>query len=308
MHGTDVTVVLQARGDSALLPMSLAHLEVQTFPAGRFEVVVVDQSESQETRRVLARYAESAPVRTRWYRCPERGAAAARNLGVEHATGVWVVFLDEDLLARPTLVERHVQEQKRHGGECAIRGSIKHHPQVDPRVLTRWYELPPAVSLQQDQPLRFLDWRAFNLSLPRQAIMEAGGFDERPNLDGAEDLDLAWRLEQGGMPGFFSDKAPAFTWRPTTVESEMDIYYGLGYALHGLLERTASDILRQRYRPFLSRRQAMIDAFVSPIFGSIASQFAATSSFFAAFCHRTLRHALWQGHRDAIRGRPRRQG
>lgn len=306
MRGTDFTVVLLARGSSDLLPISLAHLELQTFPAARFEVLIVNEGAAEDSRKLLERYAASAPFRTRVLYCDEGVSARARNMAVENASGDWILFLDDDLLVGPSLVECHAREQERHGGSCALRGRIQQHPQLDPRVLTRRHELRPFSELRDDQPLRFLDWRADNLSLRRQDIVDANGFDEDPNLDGFEDVELAWRIEEKGVRGFYSDKPHAFAWQPTTVELEIARYYDLGYALHALLEKTESDVIRQRYGPFLSPWRARLDSITAPLCGVVAPLFPSTSSAFTRLCWKALRHAAWQGQHDAAIGHPRR--
>jgi heme exporter protein C len=61
------------------------------------EVVVVDQSDSYDTRRLLAREAPSVRI----VASEPRGLAAARNIGVAHAQGETIAFTDDDCEVRP---------------------------------------------------------------------------------------------------------------------------------------------------------------------------------------------------------------
>ena len=303
VEATDVTVVMLTRNRADLLPLSLAHLEVQTFPSGRFEILVVDQGSTDGTAAILERYSGGAPVRTRYLAVESQGPVAARNRGLELATGRWVLFLDDDLLAGPNLVKAHVAAQNQRDGACAVVGRVDPHPQIAPATFIRRYELDPSRRLRQGQPLRFLDWRAWNLSLPRTELLEAGGFDEGFLLPGLEDLELAWRLESGGLSGVYDEEARAYVWRPTTVEAEHERAYAEGYSLHTVLEKTRSDIVRERYLPRLSARSALAAALFLPVEYRACGALAPDTRLFRFLFRRVLHGAFSRGYKDASSGR-----
>ncbi len=62
----------------------------QTHPA--FEVIVVDDGSTDRTRQALEPFAD----RVRYFYQPNRGAAQARNRGLDAAQGEWIAFLDAD--------------------------------------------------------------------------------------------------------------------------------------------------------------------------------------------------------------------
>ena len=80
-----------------------SHIEAMLKSVARqsvkIELIVVDDGSTDETAEICRRYALENPnivcISTK-----NRGAGAARNTGVEHAGGDFVIFLDsDDLLA-----------------------------------------------------------------------------------------------------------------------------------------------------------------------------------------------------------------
>jgi Glycosyl transferase family 2 len=91
-----VTVILASRDRGALLPRAIRSVLGQSYP--RKELVVVDDGSGDDTPEVLATFAAQG-VRT--VRTDGVGASAARNRGLEEATGDAVTYLDDDNVMHP---------------------------------------------------------------------------------------------------------------------------------------------------------------------------------------------------------------
>jgi glycosyltransferase involved in cell wall biosynthesis len=305
---TDATVILVTGGAGELFPLAAGHLEQQTFPSARFEVIVADVSAEGATAERAGRYADGAPMRIQCIHIPGATVSGARNRALDAARGAYVVFLDDDLLASPELVEAHVRAQERQPGGLVIAGNIERHPQIAPRALTRLHDPTGAGGFVPNQPLRFIDWRCHNASIPRERIVRAGGFDEGFARPGMEDLDLAWRLERDGLTGRFTQGARAFTWIATSLEREADWHYDRGHGLHRLLERTDSDLVRRRYKTVISRTAGLLRMTTVPACTLVASGLAGAFPAHQAACRQLLLQAMHRGYRDAASGRPPRTG
>lgn len=306
MEAVDVTIGLVVRNVSPALPKVLAHLEQQSYPASRFEVVVADWQSTDDTPDVLSRHSESSPVKIRIVNADVPTLPAARNLVLRESRGHWVILLDSELLASPKLVESHVRAQDQHGGDCVVVGRIEPHPQTGPRSRLRGFIAPDAGPFAHGQPLRFLDWRCWNLSAPRLLLVEAGGFDETMALPGLEDVELAWRLERSGMHGFFSENAIAYSWRELTIDRELELRYSEGFTLWHVLDKTGSDILANRYLGPGGRSWSVPALMFAPMYRRICHSLSLPSGPYDWVCRRMARTAVIQGYRDAKRGRPPR--
>ena len=92
----DVTVVVIAYNDAARLPRAVASVLRQSHRA--VEVVVVDDCSTDGTGAVADRLAAAHPDRVRAVHLETNsgGCSRPRNVGVEHARGDYVMFLDSD--------------------------------------------------------------------------------------------------------------------------------------------------------------------------------------------------------------------
>ena len=90
------SMVTAAYNVSRYLPEFFASIEKQTFDLSRLQLVVVDDGSSDDTLSKVRAWAENAPCEVVVLTQENAGQAAARNAGLERATGTWVTFTDPD--------------------------------------------------------------------------------------------------------------------------------------------------------------------------------------------------------------------
>ena len=85
-----VSVVIPAFNSAEFIADALASVAQQDYP--HIEIIVVDDGSTDATREIVARVAPHARLLTQ----ANKGSGAARNLGIQSATGKYVAFLDAD--------------------------------------------------------------------------------------------------------------------------------------------------------------------------------------------------------------------
>ncbi len=98
------SVVIPVFNRADMLREVLAGLAGQTLAANSFEVLVCDDGSSEPLEATISSFSRSLP-HIRLLQQPNRGPAAARNLGIAHAAGDIVVFLDSDVIPAAGVVE-----------------------------------------------------------------------------------------------------------------------------------------------------------------------------------------------------------
>jgi glycosyltransferase involved in cell wall biosynthesis len=110
----EVTGIIIVHNGEAFLDEAITSVRSQTFPG--WELVIVDDG-STDTSAEIARRHEAADGRIRLIRHPDgrrHGMSATRNLGLEHARGEYVGFLDADDVWCPTKLEEQLDVFRRH--------------------------------------------------------------------------------------------------------------------------------------------------------------------------------------------------
>ncbi len=207
----ELSVILCSYNRRAILRECLDALQSQTA-AGRFEVVVVDDGSDDGTREMLDAYRFAVPHRV--VHRANGGLAAARNTALAAARGRLLLFINDDTIAWPDLVERHLERHAALGpGLHSVLGSFEQPREALANSLTRLLEITPYVFcyplMEAGRTYGWNRWWTCNVSVPARAVHEAGGFDESFRQYGCEDSDLAIRLERLGADVVYDPGARA---------------------------------------------------------------------------------------------------
>jgi glycosyltransferase involved in cell wall biosynthesis len=203
-----VSVVVPTYNRLPRLRRVLAALDDQTYPSDQFEVIVVSDGSTDGTDEFLATAQRRYDLRS--IRQANQGPAVARNQGVAAARAPLVLFVDDDVVATPRLLEEHVESHDAASDDAVVIGPMITPPDFAMRPWVEWeqsmlYKQYHALSTGVYAPT-FRQFYTGNASLPRRRFIAAGGFD--PRFRRAEDVELAYRLDRDGV---------RWVWNPDAV-------------------------------------------------------------------------------------------
>jgi GT2 family glycosyltransferase len=208
-----VVVVNYRRADDTLACLQgLAGLD---WPVDRLEVVVVDNASADGS---ADRIRAAAPQATVVVSPTNLGFAGGCNLGVEHSTGAYLAFLNNDARPDPAWVRAAVRvlDQDRTIGAVASKVLDWEGTHVDyvDGALT-WYGMgykrevgrPDSPDLDRAQDVLFGTGAA--MFVRADLFRQVGGFDDRFFMF-YEDVDLGWRLNLLGHRVRYVPESRAF--------------------------------------------------------------------------------------------------
>jgi len=187
----ELCVVVLSYGKAELLRACLEALRHQTVQAS--EVIVVVCGASDATRAMLDSFVSRFRLRVIWQIGSSPGAA--RNRAVEATAAHYCLFLDDDVIADSRLVAEHLRVQRQGPGVAGLGQLIARlPPSADGFARYVAQEWDHHTRLQEGaQAPSCADCSSANLSVPRLALLKAGGFVDS---SGAE---LGYRLERQGL-------------------------------------------------------------------------------------------------------------
>ena len=167
-------MIVPTRGRPDYLRVTLASLAAQDLGEGAYEVVVVDDGPSADTRAI----AEDAPGPVRYVeREGVPGLNSARNTGIAAAGSDLIVLVDDDVEAPPSWLPALLEGRRRHPEALCFGGPIELRLEGS-RLRMCGREPPPLTNLDggpEDREIELV-WGA-NMALDRRALELAGMFD-----------------------------------------------------------------------------------------------------------------------------------
>ncbi|MBM3270084.1 MAG: glycosyltransferase [Candidatus Sericytochromatia bacterium] len=200
------SVVVITRNRPAMLADCLDRLADQ----GAAEILVVDASDGAETRDLVT---GRAGVRYLDFRGRVHQMPASRNLGIAHASGDVVAFLDDDSMAHPGWLAALVAVFADPAvGAAGGRAIDEHEPTLpDPTMVGRLLPDGTRIDNFNADPGRVLDVdrvRGCNMAFRRELLLGLGGFDRAysgSNVNEAGDMCL--RIGRSGYKVRYEPRA-----------------------------------------------------------------------------------------------------
>lgn len=264
MNAPKISVIIPVYNAERYLPACIDGVLSQAMDD--FEVLLVDDGSTDGSARICDDYAAS-DGRVRVFHKENGGVSAARNIGLDHATGEWVAFVDAD----DEVADGYLDVSPRLAGADVVQ---KPYVVVDgDRVVAE--HVPKAVTLRErDDIFRFFVLRRTNPlwdKLIRRELIGSRRFS--PEVSYGEDflffLALLPRVKQWAF-----DSAGAYRYfiRQESVSHSVDLQRLMGYYIveiqhvqeltksKDLLALQKSIYVRTYIKPLFKHRKALDEA------------------------------------------------
>ena len=241
-----VSVIICTYNRCELLAKALDSVAASVLPASFvWEVLVVDNNSTDQTRDVVEGFCRQYPGRFRYVLEPRQGVSYARNTGVRESRGEVVAYMDDDVIVGPEWLKNLVSAL--HNGEWAGCGG---------RILPVWTASPPSW-LPVKEPYGLAPLAVFdlgseggplseppfgtNMAFKRKVFEQYGRFRTdlgrcANSLRSNEDTEFGRRLIAGGEPLKYVPSAVVY--HPVPAERLEKRYF-----LKFWFDKSRSDIL-----------------------------------------------------------------
>lgn len=190
-----ISAVIPAHNVEKYIATALNSLLNQT--CDEIEIIVVDDGSTDDTSKVARAILASAKRRYSVITQPNAGVSAARNRGLEVATGKYILFLDADDYLAPDCLSLMSQEFELTGADIVFCG---HHAVSEDGTVLRPYEsrytyLPQPVSgieaLLDIMKEKILPWTGSTMY--RREFLDSFGLRYTQGRTYAEDIEFMWK-------------------------------------------------------------------------------------------------------------------
>ena len=180
-----VSVIIPTYNRSELLRQTVDSFLAQNYPADKWELILVDNASTDDTRKVIEEIAAREKNVTTLGEA-RRGAHHARNSGALVARGDVLYFTDDDMLAEPDLLATIVTGFVEGSNVGSVTGRVLPRWDTEPPVwvlehcknaLLSLIDLGPQLMVSDDDPGVY----SCHQAVLRDAFMNAGGFNPDTN-------------------------------------------------------------------------------------------------------------------------------
>jgi len=233
-----ITVVVPTYNCCDLLSLTLESLCDQEISTGLYEVVVVDDGSTDNTKNVARSFQSRLSMTYHFQEDSGFRAAAARNVGIRHASFGVTLFIDAGILVSSKVLAMHLSAHRdcRSLALLGLSYGVTEYQASHPELIRTLARGPVDATIERmkghpqlkDCRAGYMERIGFDLSsiadpwlifwsghvsVSTQLLRSVGGFDEWFVTWGGEDVELGLRLHQAGcvfrmLPGIKSIHYP----------------------------------------------------------------------------------------------------
>jgi glycosyltransferase involved in cell wall biosynthesis len=191
MKNIDISVVIPTFNRAESLSKTLDSMCNQTYPNDKYEIIVCDDSTTDETENVVKKYIQNYNNNIRYIKANSKtkGPANARNKGILAAFAPIVGFTDDDCIVTTNWIEEAKKKFDENENKiCGLYGTVITTGNCKDKNFT----ISRYVCVQEDNG----SYVTPNVFYRKDILIKVGSFDVTQRY--LEDIELGWRVEKEG--------------------------------------------------------------------------------------------------------------
>lgn len=251
-----VSIIIPVYNREKLIIQCLESIFNQTY--NNKEIIIINDGSTDNSEKVILDYINKHKnVESIYKRQENKGAPAARNLGLKYATGDYVVFFDSDDIMDFKRIEKQINSIIQNKSDSSVCGYKV--IQNNRTWLPKFKYTNPLRSLLSHK----LMWSTQSWMYKREYLLKINGYDEK--LSCYQDLDITFRYIFNNKPNistvieplsFFNDynsKDRIMSIMPSKkgISTKIYVYKKMYGSLNSKKQYLNTIILIKEYIPFL---------------------------------------------------------
>lgn len=245
------SIVIPAYNAEKLLPECLRSLADQTIPSDQYEIIVVDDGSTDGTARVAASFPGVRVVSQK-----NQGPAAARNLGAKEARAEIILFTDSDCVPENDWMERMLGPFEVDPKLAGDKGRyLTRQRGLAARFVQAEYQDKYRL-LEKHREIDFID--TYSAGFRRETFLRYGGYDTSFPVACAEDVELSFRMSNGGERMVYVPDAIVYHHHPDRWSAYFRKKYKFAYWRMLAVRKNPNKVLKDSHTPQLMKLQLLL--------------------------------------------------
>lgn len=159
-----VSVIMLTYNREDLVARAIESILCQTMTD--FEYIIVDNGSSDRSGEIAESYAKQ-DNRIQVIHIPKSNIGTGRNVGLDHATGEYITFIDDDDTAEPDMLEFLYQLAKENDADISLCGSTK---EVNGEFLDNCVFEEKLIMSPEEAVITLLKRKKYNAAMPSKLL------------------------------------------------------------------------------------------------------------------------------------------
>ncbi|RJQ16228.1 MAG: glycosyltransferase [Nitrospiraceae bacterium] len=247
------SIIIPVYNGEATIENCILSLLNQSMPADTYEIIVVDDGSTDSTGDVVGKFAGSKNLK--YIHQKNSGPSAARNCGVEAASGEIVLFIDADCEASFNWIEEMLRPFK-DAGVAGVKGVYtSRQKEIIARLVQLEYE-DKYNRMKRFPSIDFID--TYACGYRRKVFRQAGGFDNSFPTASVEDQEFSFRIAKKGHKLVFNPKASVRHLHAASLGNYLRKKYKIGYWKVLVLKKHPEKMVSDSHTPQLLKFQMVL--------------------------------------------------
>lgn len=229
----DIAIIIITANDQKNIGRLLDQIYLQDFSMDKVELVVVDSFSTDETRQTVESYKDRFGS-FKLLDNPARTKSAGWNIGVKNSGAPYIMTIDgRTSFPGKDIIKNTLELFKSTNSDCLCRPQPLAPPDANEFQMAAGYCRSSAMGHRPGMEIEEsfegpVDPTASGFCYARKVFDSVGYFDE--SFDGCEDIELNYRIGQGGLASYLTPKLTQYYYPPETPKKMwLQMYrYGKG--------------------------------------------------------------------------------